>query len=141
MLIYGHDHMLLPWAAERIGIGRFRDDARAIGIVNGENIRAVVVYDNFSSADCNMHVASDGSSRWLTREALCHFFAYPFIQLGLRRVTAPVPADNHRALRFDRKLGFVDEGYHPHALPNGDLVTLGMLRHRCRFIPKEYRHA
>jgi len=139
MLIYGHDHMLLPWAAERIGIGRFRDDARAIGVGDGDNIRGVVVYDTFSSADCNMHVASDGSGRWLTREFLCHAFSYPFIQLRLRRVTAMVPAKNLHALRFDEKLGFVREGYHPHGMPDDDLISLGMLRKNCRFIPQEYR--
>lgn len=138
MLIYGQDEILLPWAAERIGIPQFRDDARAIGIGDGQ-IRGVVVYDCFGLVDCNMHVASDGSRRWLTRQVLAHVFAYPFIQLKLRRVTALVPASNHHALRFDRKLGFRDEGYFRHAMPADDIVALGMLRAECRFIPEEFR--
>jgi RimJ/RimL family protein N-acetyltransferase len=139
MLIYGQDDRLLPWAAERIGVPSFRDDARAIGIVDGERIRGVVVYDCFGLCDLNMHVASDGSRRWLTREFLAHVFAYPFVQLGMRRVTALVPARNVAALQFDRKLGFCDEGYFRHAMPDDDIVALGMLREDCRFIPKEYR--
>ena len=34
-------------------------------------------------------------------------------------------------------LGFVREGFHPKAGPGGsDLISLGMLRDTCRFIPK-----
>lgn len=139
MLIFGDSERLLPWAAERIGLQRFQPGARAIGIEGEEGLRGVVVYDNIGPADCSMHVASDGSGRWLTRAFLFHVFAYPFIQLGLRRVTAMVPAKNLHAIRFDEKLGFVREGYHPHGMPDDDLVSLGMLRENCRFIPQEYR--
>lgn len=140
MLIFGESERLLPWAAERIGLERFQAGARAIGIEDDRrNLRGVVVYDSIGPADCSMHVASDGSARWLTREFLFHVFAYPFIQLGLRRVTAMVPSKNTRAIRFDEKLGFVREGYHPHGMPDDDLVSLGMLREHCRYIPKEHR--
>lgn len=139
MLIYGQDDVLLPWAAEVIGIERFRDDARAIGQSRNGAVNAVVVYDTFAPCDVNMHIASNGSTRWLTREFLVHAFAYPFITCKLRRVTALVPASNARALRFDRKLGFRDEGYFPHAMPNDDVVALGMLREHCIYIPKEFR--
>ena len=132
----------LAWAAEVIGVRGFRDDARMISVLADDGrLRGVVVYDTWGACDVSMHVASDGSARWMTREALVHFFAFPFIQCKLRRVTALVPSKNARALKFDRKLGFVDEGYFPHALPDDDLVALGMLREHCRFIPKKYRHA
>lgn len=142
MLIFDRQEELLRWAAEVIGIERFRADARAIGLArdSGE-LRAVVVYDTLSKTDCHMHVASDGSGRWLSREFLVHAFSYPFIQLKLRRVTAMVPASNEAALKFDRHIGFVDEGFHPAALPGDDIRSLGMLREACRFIPPEYRHA
>jgi RimJ/RimL family protein N-acetyltransferase len=132
----------LEWAAKVIGVSGFRDDARTISVLGDDGrIRAVVVYDTWSECDVNMHVASDGSARWMTRDALVLFFAYPFIQCGMRRVTALVPAKNAHALRFDRKLGFEDEGYFKHALPGGDLVALGMLRESCRFISQGNRNA
>lgn len=141
MMIFDQDDELLPWAASVIGIERFRDDARAIGqSMNGE-VNAVCVFDTFSAADCNMHIASSGSGHWLTREFLVTVFSYPFITCRLRRVTAMVPASNAAALKFDRHLGFIDEGFHPRALPGDDLRSLGMLREACRYIPPEYRHA
>jgi RimJ/RimL family protein N-acetyltransferase len=138
-LIYGEDDRILPWALERTGVVGFRHDARTIGYERDGDMVAVVVFDGFSDVDCNMHIASDGTRRWLTRELLTASFAYPFIQCGLRRVTALVPARNVDALRFDEHIGFRREGYHPCAAKDGDLVSLGMLREWCRFIPRESR--
>lgn len=84
-----------------------------------------------------MHIASDGTRAWMSKDLLLSAFAYPFTQLRLLRVTGLVPADNEDALRFDEHLGFVREGYHPKAGPGGkDLISMGLLREACRFIPK-----
>lgn len=138
-LIYGEEHRLLPWAQARIGVSGFRRDAYTIGLERGGELVAVVVFDNFSDTDCNMHIASDGTRRWLSKELLVSAFSYPFIQLGLARVTGLVPASNAQALAFDEHLGFVREGYHPKAAAGEDMISLGLLREHCRFIPKEYR--
>jgi len=138
-LVYGDEARLLPWAQARVGVN-FRSDAKAIGVEREGELRAVVVYDGFSDTDCYMHIASDGSRGWMTKSLLLAAFAYPFIQCGFRRVTGLVPASNREALEFDEHIGFVREGYHPEAGPNGDdLVSLGLLRRNCRFIPKEHR--
>ena len=132
-LIYGHEDRFLPWAAARIGIPGFRRDAYCIGLEREGELVAVVVFDCFSDCDCNMHVASDGTGHWLNRMFLLASFSYPFGQLGLRRVTGMVPARNDAALKFDQNLGFVREGYHKNALPDDDIISLGMLRENCRF--------
>lgn len=141
MITYGKDEILLPWAAERIGIERFREDARAIGVMSGAEIRGVVVYDTFSACDCSIHAASDGTGRWLSREALIHFFAYPFIQLKLRRLTSIVAAKNVHSASFTQKCGFTQEGYCKNAMPDDDIIIFGLLREHCRYIPQEHRHA
>lgn len=137
-MLYGYDKVLRPWIEARLG-HQLRDDVACIGIMVDNRLRAVVAYDTFSVSDCNMHIATDGSRLWASRTAMIHCFAYPFIQLGLRRVTAVVPASNHAALKLDRKLGFADEGFHPHAMPDDDCITLGLLRENCRWLPREYR--
>lgn len=135
-LIYGQEDRLLPWAQERIGVA-FRRDAYTLGLEKDGQLVAVVVWDNFSEGDCNMHIASDGTRAWMNKSLLVSAFAYPFLQLQLNRVTGLVPASNETALAFDEHLGFVREGYHPKAGPNGDdLISLGLLRENCRFIPK-----
>lgn len=153
-LVYNDDERLIAWAQKRIG-STFRSDARAIGLARdsdigdpkdpdrdsqGRLIVGSVVYDGFSSTDCNMHVASNGSGSWLNRAFLAASFAYPFVQCGLQRVTGLVPASNRRALLFDLNLGFRIEGLCREAMPNGeDLYVLGMLKRDCRFISKEHR--
>lgn len=122
-----------------MGIGRFRRDAYAIGVERDGELVGVVVYDTFSEADCCMHVASDGSGRWLTKEALVRFFAYPFIQCGLRRVTSPIGTKNTASMRFCQHLGFEQEGFCRHALADDDVIVMGLIRENCRFIPKEHR--
>lgn len=140
-LKYDDQEMMVRWAEKRIGFP-FRPDAKAIGWLGYQgDLKAVTVFDGFSPCDCNIHVASDGSKRWLTRGYLRAIFAYPFIQLGLRRVTGLVPARNEAALKLDLGLGFEREGYCRNALPDDDIVLLAMLRESCPFIPKEYRHA
>ncbi len=138
-LIYGEEKRLLPWAEARIGAGHFRRDAYTIGLERDEELAAVVVFDNFSAVDCHMHIASDGSGAWMNKSLLLAAFSYPFVQLRLNRVTGVVPAKNSAALSFDENLGFVREGYCPKALPDDDIIILGMLRETCRFIPKEHR--
>lgn len=137
-IIYDDDSRLIGWAREVIGC-QFRGDAKAIGLESDGRLVAVTVFDGFSECDCNMHVASDGSGHWLGKDFLTCSFAYPFVQLKLRRVTGLVPAKNVTALRFDLHLGFKHEGICRDALPDDDIIILGMLRAECRFIPKQYR--
>lgn len=137
-LIYGQDETLIEWAQCVIGC-TFRSDATAIGNASDGKILAVAVFDGFSECDCNIHIASDGSGHVLSRGFLAASFAYPFIQLNMRRVTGLVPASNTKALKFDYHLGFVFEGRCRNALPNDDIIILGMLREECPFLPEKYR--
>lgn len=140
-LIYDDQDRLLKWACERIGIERFRDDARAIGCERGGVIVATAVFDGFNDVDCNVHLASDGTKRWMSRDFLFAAMAYPFIQCGFRRLTGLVPAGNADALAFNEHFGFRREGFHRKAATDGgDIISMGLLRSECRFIPQRYRH-
>lgn len=136
-LIYGDEERLLPWAVERIGVSGFRRDAFAIGVERAGELIAVVVYDTFSDCECYMHVASDGKSRWLTRGTLAALFAYPFQQLGYRRVTSLIGSRNIVSQEFCKHVGFKVEGYCEHGMKDDDVLVMGMLRERCRFIKQE----
>lgn len=135
-IIYRQDPEYLKWAAERIGIASFRPDAKTLTITRGGQISGVIVYDTFSTVDCNISAASDGSRRWMSRELLAAIFKYPFLQLGLRRVTAIVATRNTTSLNYCKNMGFRKEGYCPHAMVDDDAWILGMLREDCRFIPR-----
>ena len=126
--------IFIDWAQHVMGGIRLARDAKTIAAVKGGEILAVVCYDTFTEFDCHMHIASNGSRRWISRALLREAFAYPFIQCGLRRVTGLVAASNQDAMRFDLHLGFRIEGLCREGAPDGDLFILGMLRRECRFI-------
>lgn len=138
-VIYNQNDRLLAWANERTGNGSFRPDAQAIGLERDGELSAVCVFDSFSQFDCLMHVASDGSKRWLTREFLVHCFAYPFITCGLSRVSSHIAESNKASLRFNLKLGFKAEGIHPMAAGDVAMISTGLLRRDCIFLPVSAR--
>lgn len=139
-LIYNNKESNLKWAREKIGIRSFRSDAQCIGLRRGGNLVAVAVFDTFSSFDCSIHIASDGSKKWLTRSFLTHVFAYAFIQCNLRRVSSQIAESNAASLRFNLKLGFKVEGRHPMAAKDGALISTGMLRSDCPYVPESVRN-
>lgn len=97
-------------------------------------VRAVVLFTDLRRWSCEMAVASDASGHWLSRDLLRAVFRYPFLQLGLRRVTARIEADNAAALRLDEHLGFKREGVQRQQFGDTDCVLMGMLREECRWI-------
>lgn len=139
-LIYGETDWMVEWAKDHGPIFP-RADVTAIGWGTDTDLRAVVLYDNFSACDCGIHIASDGTRKWMSRQFLYATFAHPFIQWGLRRVTGLVASRNTDALRFDKHIGFEVEGVVRHALPDDDIIMLGMLRENCRWIPEHARSA
>jgi RimJ/RimL family protein N-acetyltransferase len=129
---------MVVWA-ERILSSEFAPDAQAIGIEAEGELRAACIFEGFTGYDCRVHIATAGTGRDLTKDYFIACFSYPFIQLGLSRLTGLVPSQNDQALRFDLHLGFQVEGRLREALPGQDIVVLGMLRRECRFIPRQYR--
>lgn len=100
---------------------------------------AVAVYTDYDEVGVQMHIASDGSRKWMTRAFLRECFAYPFDHCHCRRVTGLVASSNVDALAFDLHLGFKIEGRCREAAPDGsDYVILGMLREECRFLKEHH---
>ncbi|EHK57743.1 hypothetical protein [Allomesorhizobium alhagi] len=134
--VYGEDDRLIAWAESRVANSRFRDDARAIGHERAGELRGVVVFDTFTTTTCLVHLASDGSKRWMTREFITRVFAYPFIQCKFPRITCGIPETNAESLRLTRHMGWVEEGRLREDSEDGsDTIIFGMLRRECRWLP------
>lgn len=129
-----------PWVCERTG-GKFEPGcSAAIGWEEDGELRAGVLYDQFNGRSICMHVASDGSRKWMTREYLWVCFDYPFHQLGVNRIIGLVDSTNEQALRFDLALGFKVECEIEDAGKTGSLVILSMSKDSCRWLRIGERH-
>lgn len=95
---------------------------------------AVVVYNNWDHENIAMHIASV-SPKWATRDSLRTAFDYPFNQLGVQRVTAPVRTSNQKVISLNTRLGFTIEGTLREYYGDGDgEILFGMLKNECRWI-------
>jgi len=87
----------------------------SIGIARDGQLIAGVTYHGFRTCpetgeplDIQANIAST-DPRWATRDVLYTLFAYPFLQLGVHRLTTLCNADNDHVTRFNRRLGFTQE--------------------------------
>lgn len=144
MLTISDQATLLRWAAERIGLpDGWVADSQAMGVLERETgrIAAVGVLNMFHDQGAWIHIASDRSKRWASTEILAGMFAYPFLHLRLRRVTARIAADNAEALAFALKLGFRVEGVERRGFFNRDVCLFGMLAEECIWIQTKEEEA
>ncbi len=137
-VVYAPQDEMIAWATET-GKNNYRADAHAIGIRTDDRYLGVVVFDSFTTTGCWVHVVSDGSKRWITREFIIKVFAYPFIQLYYPRINSFVSVNNPEAVKFNRDFGWTEEGRLREAGEHGeDLIVFGMLRRECRWLPETF---
>lgn len=131
MIVFGENERCGTWADERIGyVNGWQPGFQTIGLeVEGE-LRAVVVYENFTGHDISMSLAVERASPSFLDAA----FRYPFQQLKCRRVSSEIASSNEKALELVRKLGFELEGVKRDAIPDDDLLIYGMTRSECNYL-------
>ena len=112
----------------------------AIGVARGSELVAGIVYNNYRWPSIEATIASS-TPAWCSRRNLAAIFAYPFRQLGCRRLGASTGDTNQPARAFLCRLGFRQEGLLRQALPPsllnraGDAVIYGMTAAECRWLP------
>jgi L-amino acid N-acyltransferase YncA len=130
----------IPWAMERVRLRFPWNKPTAIMLIDGDRLRAVVAYSDYTGQAVSMHVASDGS-RHCTRAFLRVCFRYPFEQLKVLRVTGLIAASNAASLRLALHLGFRIEGRLREAADDGgDQLVVGMLHRECRYLNQGPKH-
>lgn len=133
---------LYDWAVKGIfGFSGLPDEnCKAIGQLLDGKLISVTTYNNFQTrADGSFFCLEMGiytiDKRWATRQYLKASFAYPFIELSLERVQLITSIHNEEANEMVSRLGFIKEGEHRKAYPNGDSAfSWGMLKDECRWL-------
>jgi RimJ/RimL family protein N-acetyltransferase len=125
---------VVQWVAKRTGEFGNYGAAVGFGIEDDRELIAGVVFNEYNGANINMHVASDGSRKWMTREFLWMVFDYAFNQAKIKRITGLVGEGNTEAQLFDEHIGFSLETTLSDAHPSGDLLVYVMRREQCRWL-------
>jgi RimJ/RimL family protein N-acetyltransferase len=123
-LVFDEKVRVAEWVAERIGHYASWGDYYAMGAeLNGDLVSGVVVTD-FTDSNASAHIAVSKPTKLLP-ELIAHTCLYAFGQLELRRLTGFVEAENEKALRLNKKIGFVEEGVMRQAGTGGqDIIIL-----------------
>jgi hypothetical protein len=121
--------------------GRFAVNNSSLVRVKHGEVLGGALYDEYNGTSIHMHVEG-AVPNWLNRDALWLAFHYPFIQLDVKAIFGRLKSTNHKALEFDKKLGFKEITRISDMLPGADLVILKMLREDCKWLkikPKTVR--
>jgi RimJ/RimL family protein N-acetyltransferase len=94
----------------------------------------VAYTDWYEGGSIRGHITTLGGR--LTRDFIRALFAYPFVQLKVRRFTALIPAKNLKANRFVEHLGFTKETVMHNVFENDDLNVWRMYREDCGWLPQ-----
>lgn len=136
-LLFSHSHAVSEWVRQKIGEQGF-GPCHAIGIVDGQELIAGVVYSHFSGNDMVMSIAAT-SPKWARRGVIRALFHYPFVQIGCDRVTSLIDESNERSIKLCAGLGFMPEGRLRKRYAPRDGIIYGLLKEDCRWL-KEKAH-
>lgn len=100
---YGHDAVVCQFVASlipRVSARGFAPNARAIGVVEGPELIAGLVYHNYDpfAGIIEMSGAALPGRQWLTRETIKRMYQYPFHQCGCQMVVQANSAEDERLL-------------------------------------------
>jgi RimJ/RimL family protein N-acetyltransferase len=135
VIVATHQDVLATWLCKRIGLVP-TPHLRCFGVVHDNQLVAVVGFDSWNGASCQMHVAGEGG-HWMSRELLRAVFHYAFVASGLQVVLGVVPSGNTAALKLNKHLGFTEDARINNAHPDGALVIMSMRREYCRWLKEK----
>jgi len=120
-----------PWVASKVGFKWVKGRGAAIGRVKDGEIVAGVIYEDYNGANVVCHIAIDKNGG--SKKFFSIIFDYPFVRLGVKRITAVVAQNNRASRKLVEHMGFEVEANLRDAHPDGDLLVYKMTAEQCRF--------
>ena len=134
-VLTGHDDIFGPFISRILGIPWVPGRGHTVGLWDDRRGPiAGCLFESSNGASILVHIAAGHRPGWATREFLWFCSYYPFIQLGVRKVLAPVESTNSRSIRWTEKFGFSLEATLKDCAPNGDLLIFSLRHEDCRWL-------
>ena len=124
MIVIG-DHVA-HWVMEKVG--SYSEGMKAIGWEKDGVLVAGAVFENWNGSNMFAHQRCDSPPR----EYWFQVVNYIFNQIKVKRCTACVESDNHKAIKLNKHIGFVIEATLKDAGRNGDLLIMTLWPENCR---------
>jgi len=115
-IILEKDEELAQWAEDRFPeFAPLSRPLTSIGFASSAGeILAVAVFNSFRHHDIECSIVA-ATPKWATPGNIRVIFDYPFVQLGVKRMTAITAKKNKRCRKLLEGVGFRLEGVHPYA--------------------------
>ena len=95
------------WCAQRTGTSCLREPYSTLGIFEGGEIRAVIVFNNYHAKEGTVEVHGAATTpRWLTRPVLYAMYSFAFDRLECQTVVQRNDPDNTSLMRMMLAYGF-----------------------------------
>lgn len=122
------------WFKSRTHVILCEDTQGIVALDGDDKILAILVADSFSPDSCNVHMAIDNPvviRRGFLQEVARHLF----IACNRNHIFGLVPANNKKALKFDKHIGFKEVARIPDGVGSGtDYVVLRMDKATCPWL-------
>jgi hypothetical protein len=93
------------------------------------------IYSDYTGAGGSAHIhAVIDDRRCLTRPFLYLVFSYPFDQMMVKKLFAPVRRSQESVFKFCHRLGFKPEAGVTDVFPGDDMILMSMYRSDCKFL-------
>lgn len=138
-LIWGAEHLVLPWMSARIegmeGLGF--GPASAIGVVKDGRIVGGVAYafwyDHPDGGDVQISMVMEPGAR-VTRRMWRHLYGHAFVTMRCRRMSLQILKRNRVARSHVERAGFRVEGCKREGHGRQDIIMYGLLKAECKFL-------
>jgi len=121
----------LQFVTEMTGTKNF-GPCKTIAFINDHGL-AVVLYNGQDEKNIGMSIAAS-DPRFCTRKMIQVAFGFPFLQLGMNRVTSIIRESNERSIRLCVGMGFTHEGVLRGYYGDEDALVFGLLKSECIWI-------
>jgi RimJ/RimL family protein N-acetyltransferase len=121
------------WVVRRLGYALGGGPYCAIGLERGFDLIGGVVYTNYCGGSIAANIAGTGTG-WITRPFIRAAFAYPFMQLRVRRLSVFVAKRNVISRKFVERLGFELESTMERATEDDDMLIYRMFNEDCLWL-------
>ena len=134
-IVVGRQNELFgPWIAQQLATQWFPGRGETVGLLDTEKGPiAGALYEGYNGASVIVHLAKLPSSQF-SHEFLWFGSYYPFVQLGVKKLIAPVESTNLRSKRFTEHYGFTLEATLKDAAEGGDLLLYTMMKEDCPWL-------